>query len=86
MTVLAMDNDEAFNCFREDAGKGRHLKLVIVRDSAAVRQFDRLDTDLQERPRIKDVATAENLPFGGFRHRDPIYGEHGEQIKAEMSA
>jgi len=70
MPVLSIDYDTSLRRFRGDAGKRWHLELVIVRDAAPIRQLDRLDTDLQERRCIKDVAAAENLPFGGFRHRE----------------
>jgi hypothetical protein len=70
MPGLSIDYDTSLRRFREDAGKRWHLELVIVRDAAPIRQFDGLDTDLQEWGCIKDLAAAENLPFGGFRHRE----------------
>jgi hypothetical protein len=60
VAILSIGDDAAVGCFREDAGKGRHLELVVVWDAPPVWEFDGLDPHLQERRGIEDVATAED--------------------------
>jgi hypothetical protein len=40
VAVLSIDNDEAIDRLREDAGEGRHLGPVVVGNTSPVGEFD----------------------------------------------